>query len=39
MSEVVGIGSIIIFHLSKLFKKARFSILCDVIPGKAAGEI
>ena len=28
MSEVVRIGSIIIFHLSKLKK---FSILCDVI--------
>ena len=29
-SEVVTIGSIIIFHLSKLWK-AKFSILCDVI--------
>ena len=30
MSEVVRIGVIIIFHLSKLWK-AKFSILCDVI--------
>ena len=30
MSEVVRIGSIIIFHLSKL-RKAKFFILCDVI--------
>ena len=30
ISEVVRIGSIIIFHLSKL-GKAKFSILCDVI--------
>ena len=30
MSEVVRIGLIIIFHLSKLWK-AEFSILCDVI--------
>ena len=31
MSEVVRIGSIIIFHLSKLKKANEFSILCDVI--------
>ena len=30
MSEVVRIGRIIIFHLSKLLK-AKFSILCEVI--------
>ena len=30
VSNVVSIGSIIIFHLSKLWK-AEFSILCDVI--------
>ena len=30
MSKVVGIGSMIIFHLSRL-RKATFSILCDVI--------
>ena len=30
LSEVVRIGSIIIFHLSKRWK-AKFSILCDVI--------
>ena len=30
MSEVVRIGSVIIFHLSKLWK-AKFFILCDVI--------
>ena len=30
MGEVVRIGSIIIFHLSKLLK-AKFFILCDVI--------
>ena len=29
-SEVVRIGSITSFHLSKLWK-AKFSILCDVI--------
>ena len=29
MSEVVRIGSIIIFHLSKLWK-AKFFILCEV---------
>ena len=40
VSEVVGIGSIIIFHLSKLWK-AKVFILCDVIfiSGEAAGEI
>ena len=30
ISKVVGIGSIIIFHLSKLWKD-KFFILCDVI--------
>ena len=30
MSDVVGIGGVIIFHLSKL-RKATFFILCDVI--------
>ena len=30
MSEVAGIASIIVFHLSKLWR-ATFSILCDVI--------
>ena len=30
MGEVVRIGRIIIFHLSKL-RKAKFFILCDVI--------
>ena len=30
MGEVVRIGSVIIFHLSKLWK-AKFSLLCDVI--------
>ena len=39
MSEVVRIGSIIIFHLSEL-RKAKFFILCDRnISGEAAGEI
>ena len=36
MSEVVRVGSIIIFHLSKLWK-AKFSILCDGEPN--VGEI
>ena len=30
MSDVVRIGSIIIFHLSKLWK-GKFFILCDVL--------
>ena len=38
MSEVVRIGSLIIFHLSKLWK-AKFFKLCDYISGEAAGEI
>ena len=37
VSEVVRIGGIIIFYLSKLWK-AAFSILCD-ISGEAAGGI
>ena len=37
MSEVVRIGIIIIFHLSKL-KKVIHTVRCD-ISGEAAGEI
>ena len=38
MGEVVRIGSVIIFYLSKLWK-AKSSLLCDNISGEAAGEI
>ena len=37
ISDVVRIGSVIIFHLSKVWK-AKFFMLCDV-SGEAAGEI
>ena len=37
MRYVARITSIIICHLTKL-RKAKFSILCDVMSGEAAGE-